>query len=336
MEGDIWTSKDSRLYRGSLTDTKSILVASDADHSRMRRLLSHAFSEKALRGQEAIMQGYVDLLVNKLTEAATSSDPIVDMSMWYAFTTFDLIGDLAFGEPFGCLESGGYHPWVAMIFSGFKLSALNQARKRFPWLMPLTGYFLPQNLIQNQSKHFQLSFAKGRNRAMGGFKDRGDFMTYILRHNDERGMSPDELGENSNILIVAGSETTASLLSGTTYYLLRNPETYKKLVSEIRSTYETESDIKLSTVSNHKYLLACLDEGLRLYPPVPSALGRDVPTGGHEIEGYWIPEKVSISHEICTETDFYSYRLLFPFPIGLRIIQRAIFIEQTISVHSGG
>lgn len=137
-----------------------------------------------------------------------------------------------------------------------------------------------------------MSFQKAKNRAMGGFKERGDFMSFILRHNDERGMTPDELGENSNILIVAGSETTASLLSGTTYYLLRNPETYKKLVGEIRSAFDKESDINLITVSNLKYLLACLDEGLRLYPPVPSALGRNVAPGGRTIEGYYIPEQV--------------------------------------------
>jgi cytochrome P450 len=35
-------------------------------------------------------------------------------------------------------------------------------------------------------------------------------MSYILRHNDEKGMSLDEIGENANVLIVAGSETTCN------------------------------------------------------------------------------------------------------------------------------
>ena len=284
--------KDKRLYRSGFTDAGSILVANDIDHSRMRRLLAHAFSEKALRGQEDIMKGYVDLLIKRMREHAGSPNPVVDLSKWYNFTTFDLIGDLAFGEPFGCLESGGYHPWVASIFGGFKLSAFNQARKRFPWLMPVTQYFLPHKLIKNQVDHFTLTFEKARKRAMSGFKEREDFMSYVLRHNDERGMTPDEIGENSNILIVAGSETTASLLSATSYYLLKYPQTFKKLTSEIRSAFEKEDEINLVTVNNLKYLLACLDEGLRMYPPAPSALGRNVPKGGHVIEGYWIPENV--------------------------------------------
>ncbi|KAJ5662422.1 Cytochrome monooxygenase lcsI [Penicillium maclennaniae] len=51
--------KDPKFYlRGPRGP--SILNANDADHSRIRRLLSHAFSEKALRDQESLIQSYVD------------------------------------------------------------------------------------------------------------------------------------------------------------------------------------------------------------------------------------------------------------------------------------
>ena len=324
--------KDRRLYREGATDTASILVANDANHSRVRRLVSYAFSEKALRGQEDIMQSYVALLIQRLQKHSKSSTPVLDMNMWYNFTTFDLIGDLAFGEPFGCLESEGYHPWVASIFGGFKLSALNQARKRFPWLMPFTQYLLPRKLLKAQMEHFSMSFAKARQRAMSGYKDREDFMSYILRHNDERGMTPDEIGENSNILIVAGSETTASLLSGTTFFLLKNPASMQQLTSEIRSAFKREEDINLISVSQLKYLLACLDEGLRLYPPVPSALGREVPDGGQVLEGYWIPEKVrSIPSELRRESANVDLRRPWPCPIGQHIIPKVTSVVRKSS-----
>ncbi len=93
---------------------------------------------------------------------------------------------------------------------------------------------------------------------------------------------------------MAGGEKTATLLSGTTFYLLSNPETYDKLVKEVRSTFETEDDITLQRVNHLEYMLAVLNEGLRMYPPVPSGLTRTTPKGGEYIEGYWIPEKVSI------------------------------------------
>lgn len=60
-----------------------------------RRNFSLSFGDKNLRAQEPIMKHYIDLLVQKLRQ--NSGIPI-NMVKWYNFTTFDLIGDLVFGE----------------------------------------------------------------------------------------------------------------------------------------------------------------------------------------------------------------------------------------------
>lgn len=76
----------------------------------MRRLLTHAFSSKALQEQEQTLHTYADMLIDKLAGMMRGTQhAIVDMTRWYNFTTFDLIGDLAFGEPFGCLSENKYH-----------------------------------------------------------------------------------------------------------------------------------------------------------------------------------------------------------------------------------
>lgn len=286
-------SKDLRQYRPTLTASSNILVANDADHSRMRRLLSHAFSEKALRAQEDLIRGYVDKLIYAMHVQADKPDPSMDLVKWYNFMTFDILGDLSFGESFGCLESGGYHPWVESIFAGFKLSTYMTALKRHPSLFPLAKLFLPAKLMRDQAQHQQLSFETAKKRVLQGPTDHPDFMSYILRHTDEKGLTPDEIGENANILIVAGSETTATLLSGVTFWLLKNPSVYETLVAEIRSTFKHEDEITLEAVSGLPYLLSCLKEALRLYPPIPSGLQRVVPSGGAMIAGSWVAESVS-------------------------------------------
>ena len=74
----------------------------------MRRLLTHAFSSKALKEQEQILHIYADMLIEKLADMMRGTQHAIDdMTRWYNFTTFDLIGDLAFGESFGCLPRGG-------------------------------------------------------------------------------------------------------------------------------------------------------------------------------------------------------------------------------------
>jgi cytochrome P450 len=107
----------------------------------------------------------------------------------------------------------------------------------------------------------------------------------------------EKLQANSSILIIGGSETTATLLSGVTYFLLTNPNTLQRLTDEVRSAFKSEDEINFNTVSNLPYMLACLDEALRMYPPVPIGLPRVVPRGGVNICGYYVPEKVSIQHD---------------------------------------
>lgn len=98
----------------------------------------------------------------------------------------------------------------------------------------------------------------------------------------------------AHMLIVAGSETAASTLSGMTYYLLRNPTILEKLTREIRSAFTAESDITISKASQLPYLQAVLDESLRMYPPAPNSSPRIVPYPGQMICGRYVPGGTSV------------------------------------------
>lgn len=76
------------IHVGSVQDipgATTLTMADDANHTRQRRTLSHAFSQKALLEQESIIRGYVDLLVAKLTPFANSGQP-VNMCDWFSKT----------------------------------------------------------------------------------------------------------------------------------------------------------------------------------------------------------------------------------------------------------
>lgn len=256
--------KDRIAYRPTLSGHPHIIVTNDDDHRRQRRLLAHAFSEKALRGQEDIMKHYIDLFIHKLSDKARAGE-VVDIVKWYNFTTFDLIGDLAFGEPFGCLEDGKYHPWVALIFQSIKVGAFGEIMRRHPTLKPLVSLLVPKKVARSHKEHWALAEQTAKRRLDSGNVTREDFMSYILRHNDDgKGMTRGEIIENANILIIAGSETTATQLSGTTFQLLTNRAKYDKLVSEIRSSFDTEDDITLLRVNNLEYMHAVFEEGFRM------------------------------------------------------------------------
>ena len=123
----------------------------------------------------------------------------------------------------------------------------------------------------------------------------------------------DELAETGGLLIAAGAETTASLLSGVTYHLLMNPSVLAKLTDEVRNAFETESEINMISVNSLEYLLAVLNEALRIFPPVPGNLNRITPKGGCMIAGHCLPGNTYVainqwaaSHSSATSPDLMN------------------------------
>ena len=101
-----------------------------------------------------------------------------------------------------------------------------------------------------------------------------------------RAFSKQELFAEVNLLIIAGSDTTAISLCSFFFYLTRNPHAYAKVVAEIRSTFAAPQEIVGGTkLSSCTYLRACLDEAMRLSPVAASELLRTILPGGQEIDG---------------------------------------------------
>jgi cytochrome P450 len=275
------------------------LISEDREnHAVLRRLMSHGFSERSMREQEPIIGGYVNLLVRQLRKHCVDVDGKdeetgavrrnkLDMTSWYNWTTFDIIGDLAFGEPFGCLDRAKYHPWVALIAQNIHSSVVMLSAK----MLGLGNLLVPvlAHAMKAQKDHRANTRAKLIRRMEMG-QERPDFVEGLIKRKDEWGMSLDTLQVNASLLIIAGSETTATLLSGLTYLLLTNPKALERLTAEVRSSFKSDQDITLLSVNSLEYMQACLNEALRRYPPVPMGMPRQVPKGGATIAGTVVPE----------------------------------------------
>ena len=101
------------------------------------------------------------------------------------------------------------------------------------------------------------------------------------------------MDSNAFVLMLAGSETTATLLSGFTYLLCCNPHVYKKVVEEVRGRFSSTADITVDGVNKLEYLIATLQEAMRYFPPVPTGFPRVVPPGGDTVSGVYVSEGVS-------------------------------------------
>ncbi|ORY62226.1 cytochrome P450 ClCP1 [Pseudomassariella vexata] len=290
--GQAEMEKDMKFYR-AVDDMESDIVNADrAEHSLLRRSLAHGFSDKSLRDQEPLITSYIDLLLQRLRENCDAGKKALNMAAWYNFATFDIIGDLAFGESFGCLENSAYHPWVGIIFKMARAGTILQVLNHFPRTKRYLLKLVPKSMAEQQEKHDALTRAKLERRMASG--ERPDFVETMLKKKETLGLTIAKLQANSSILIIGGSETTATLLSGVTYFLAMNQDALKKVTEEVRAAFKSEDEINFTTVNDLNYMLGCLNEALRMYPPVPSGLPRVVPQGGAHICGYYVPQGVTV------------------------------------------
>lgn len=112
-----------------------------------------------------------------------------------------------------------------------------------------------------------------------------------------------------------------------------NRECLAKLTNEVRTAFKTEEEIDLVSVNKLTYMLACLDEALRVYPPVSMGLPRVTPKGGATICGKFVPENVSWSPilHLRVITDDSATRPSWRFTSGLSTTTRSISKTRTDS-----
>ena len=270
-------------------------------HHRQRKIVSHAFSPRALQEQEYILQKYTDLLITRLRDQGEEAD----ICEWYNLLTFDIIGDLCFGESFHGLETAENHPWVAAIFKSVKFAQILTISHHFPPLNKVVKWAIPFALAEKAQKNFIFTRQKIDQR-IASKSERPDFMKYILENNYPGGMTREEINSTTTLLVLAGSETSAQTLTGATYFALTNPPVMESLKKEVRRAFDGDrSKVTVSTVSELPYMHAVIQETLRMHPTEAVAVPRHVDRP-IEVCGFQVPSGVSTPsrRRIPTLADF--------------------------------
>ena len=130
--------------------------------------------------------------------------------------------------------------------------------------------------------------------------ERKDFFHYLFGTKDPEtgklGYDLNELFNECEVLIIAGSDTTAIVTAAMFFYLAHNPRIQEKLAKEILSTFPSASDITGGLrLHNCKYMRAIINETLRMAPPAPADLAREVRAGGTTVEGQFFPPGTLLS-----------------------------------------
>lgn len=122
---------------------------------------------------------------------------------------------------------------------------------------------------------------------------RKDFFHYLLHAKDPQTgacLTVTELVADASLLVAAGMDTSSVTLSALLFYLCQNPRVMTILTTQLRATFNDVDEIVSGPeLSTQSYLRACIDETLRMTPPIPGILTRKVLPGGTRVDGMELP-----------------------------------------------
>lgn len=204
------------------------------------------------------------------------------------------MGDLCFAEPFGCLDQKSATEWSTSVINVFIAATWTQGIRRIAGVgtrleAVLTKWFVPAKAAEWRGIHLENSRQKTLRRLADEDRDHKDFMYNILQNESKKALSKTEVVLNMALFISAGTDTTATALTGWTYFVCTHPLAYERLIKEVRGALQSEEDLRWEKVKDLRFLEASIYEALRLFPPSPASQQRVVPRGGATIDGVYLP-----------------------------------------------
>lgn len=248
------------------------------------------------------MTGYTDTLIEQLR--SFSGQPL-NASKWFNYYSFDVMGDLAYGESFDMLKNGESH-WA--------IDLLNEGQGGMRPLGPIAWLFgiLIRTPVLNAGYKKFVQFCEDKIENRKKMKpELPDITSWLLKAEP---MSTDPFvnrmwaAGDSRLIIVAGSDTTAATLTHVFYHLAQSPGHVDVLRKELQQTSTTANwDLK-----DLPHLNGVINEALRLHSPVPSGTQRQTPPEGLQVGKHFIPGNTLVKIPAAVIGKCMSLMLSFP------------------------
>ena len=308
-------------------------VVDKAEHARKRKVLSSAYALKNLEEWEFKVADKVERLIAQFDKRCSEpgEDIVVDYRPWTNYFTLDAISDIGLSSTLGFLDQGNdltlaARPDGSTHYVHFRecLYANSRATSVFAYsydfykhlasLSKISPYFRRLWKLDDDWNGIPRYLAQQRLEKYQAGETLDDFFEALMHdknmsnHNLEWG----EIVAEITIMLNAGSTTTAIAMANVMYQLLKNSECMDKLRAEIDATLDEDEGIApYEKVKYLPYLRACLDESLRIYPPISHGLTRKTPEEGSEIAGHYIAGGTTVS-----VSSFIAHRdpAIFPEP----------------------
>lgn len=180
-----------------------------------------------------------------------------------------------------------------------------QIAPRLPILLLALPFVAPWSSIGQFISFFRYQSAMTRKRLSRPLHDdKRDLFSFLLKEkpdNFSQVASEAWLGNQAGVMIAAGFDTSAVTAVAASYYLAKNPEKMRRLREEVCERFTDSSEMSGTAVQQLSYLAACIEETMRIMPPITFGLPRESP--GAEVDGKFVPKGVCRTKSPTSQSD---------------------------------
>ncbi|KAJ0312048.1 hypothetical protein COL516b_001113 [Colletotrichum fioriniae] len=281
------------------------------EHDRMKAKTAAAYAGREVDLLEPSVDVQVVSLVSLLRERYAYDDAdrsntggggggkgkLVDMGVLPAYLTMDVITTAAFGKPFGHLEADadvfGFikqmrdnWPLIAITLDTPWIRTIRFSKLFLRWLGPRTTDAIGLGQMMGIAEKYVGERFKSTS------KPQKDMLGSWIKN----GMTQKECEAEGLFALVAGSDTTASVIRVTMLHLMCNPRIYHKFKAVIRDAVASgvSTPITFDQASKIPFLRALIYEGIRIRAPATGLYPKTVPPQGDTVDGKFIPGGTAI------------------------------------------
>ncbi|KAH9987073.1 cytochrome P450 [Xylariaceae sp. FL0662B] len=258
-----------------------------AIHARRRKDWQYGFSPSAIEHHEAKALKWIGELDRQLEKKAKDGT-VVDVTDFFLWFTFDIMGDFTFSKSFGMLESQQWHNIIVKTQNARTLLGPLAAT---PWLLHIGVKILPRVLwVKDWYESVEWCQAQMMERLSKGAQSGVPDLTSFFMENNEGDKADPWLRGDSLLAILAGSEPTAQILTAIFHELSMHPEHIEKIRQELADV--NIADIK--ALAKLPHLNAVIQEAMRLHPNLLTGGSRKTTENGVKIGDVYIPPHITV------------------------------------------
>ncbi|OTA01466.1 cytochrome P450 [Trichoderma parareesei] len=283
------------------TTNNCLSTRDEIAHSALRSKMAAGYAGRDVDNIEPKIDSNIRDFMRLLGSYADKKTP-VDLGRKVQYFTLDVISDLAYGAPFGFVETDtDVYEYIQTTEKNLPMIMVVTV---FPWLLTLLNSPVLKGLLPSTKDRLGfgriMSIAKdvAAERFKPDVNDERDMLASFIRH----GLTPTEAESEILLQIAAGSDTTASAIRSTMLQMCSNHDILHKLRREIASADIVGDIISDNEAKELPYLQAVIKEGLRIFPPIAGLMSKEVPPHGDTWNGVFIPGGTRVGYSIWAIT----------------------------------